>query len=175
MVKLLSLPGKLGSSAIDFDLLGVDSKRYNLQNSRGEKGLLIMFICNHCPYVQQIINKLITDTKDLLKHNIKSIAIMPNDVKKYPQDSLENMQNFSQQKKLSFPYVIDSTQKVAKSYEAVCTPDFFGFDKELKLKYRGRLRGQNNERELFEIMSSKKNNKIKQFPSEGCSIKWIGE
>lgn len=166
--------GVLGSSAADFNLLGVDDNQYNLSNTRGENGLLVMFLCNHCPYVQKIIREIIEDVKTLSNHNIRSVAIMPNDVTRYPQDSLKNMRAFSKQKKFSFPYLIDHEQVTARSYKAVCTPDFFGFDKELKLIYRGRLRGLNNERELHDAMILPANNNIEsQHPGEGCSIKWI--
>ena len=175
IMKIVTPEAKLGMLAIDFKLLGVDQKQYNLENASGKNGLLVMFICNHCPYVQEIIDQIVTDTKDLLDYFINSIAIMPNDVINYPQDSFDNMRNLSDQKNFSFPYVIDSDQTVARAYGAVCTPDFFGFDQELKLKYRGRLRGTNDERELFNVMinTTGNNNNKKQHPSQGCSIKWV--
>ncbi len=177
MVKMITPPCDLGMPARDFNLLGTDSLQYNLEKSKGENGLLIMFICNHCPYVQDIINELILDTNELLEYGIKSIAIMPNDVKRYPQDSLDNMRELANQKKFPFPYVIDQEQNVAKEYGAVCTPDFFGFNKDLQLQYRGRI-GTAQQRELFEAMkyiSIHGKWQGPQNPSEGCSIKWAGE
>lgn len=167
--------------AIDFSLLGTDGKTYSLANSRGEKGLLIMFICNHCPYVKSIMDKIIRDAADLRQYGVNTIAIMSNDPEEYPEDSFENMQKIAKEKHFPFPYVIDKTQEVAKAYGAVCTPDFFGFNADLRLEYRGRLdeSGTNNlpnaPRELFEAMKqvaetgkAPKN----QIASMGCSIKW---
>ena len=177
MVKMVTPPGEVGKNASDFSLLGTDNLYYNLENSRGKNGLLVMFICNHCPYVQEIITELVSDATELLDCGVKSIAIMSNDVATYPQDSLENMRELANQRQFPFPYVIDKEQTVAKAYGAVCTPDFFAFDKDLQLQYRGRI-GTKEQRELFEAM---KNIALHgqyqgtQNPSEGCSIKWIGE
>ena len=123
----------------EFSLQGIDGKKYTLEQYRGSKGLVVMFICNHCPYVKAITSQLVIDMKALKENNILSIAIMSNDVVNYPDDSFENMKKFSERNNFNFPYVIDENQLVAKDFMALCTPDFFGFDSDLKLQYRGRL------------------------------------
>ena len=128
-----------GWKAREFDLLGVDGKRYNLSNIRGKNGLLVMFICNHCPYVKSIRERIIRDTRELQQHGINSIAIMSNDPADYAEDSFDNMRMIAKQYDYPFPYVWDETQQTAKEYGAVCTPDFFGYNADLKLQYRGRL------------------------------------
>ena len=158
----------------DFSLKGTDEKSYTLEQFRGSKGLVVMFICNHCPYVKAITNQLVTDIEALEGNGISSIAIMSNDVVNYPDDSFENMKKFSERNNFNFPYVIDETQNVAK--------DFFGFDADLKLQYRGRLNsaGKNQtsnetKNDLVDAMLSISKNGIRpeeQFPSIGCSIKW---
>lgn len=169
--------------APDFELKGADGKTYDLQSLKGENGLLVMFICNHCPYVQAILDKIIRDASDLKEQGINSVAIMSNDFNEYADDSPENMQKLAEEKNFPFPYLIDETQQVAKRYSAVCTPDFFGFNSELELQYRGRLDSsgmQNNpsaERDLYNAMSQVaqlgKGPRV-QNPSIGCSIKWKG-
>ena len=129
-----------GEKAKDFNLLSTENKKVSLNEIRGEKGTLIMFICNHCPYVKAVIKEIVQDMKFLGNLGIKSAAIMSNDIKNYPEDSFENMITFSKQHNFSFPYLIDETQKVAEEYKAVCTPDFFGYNKNLELQYRGRIR-----------------------------------
>ena len=166
----------------DFSLKGTDDKSYTLEQFRGSKGLVVMFICNHCPYVKAITNQLVIDVKTLKENGISSIAIMSNDVVNYPDDSFENMKKFSERNNFNFPYVIDETQIVAKDFMALCTPDFFGFDVDLKLQYRGRLNsaGKNQtssetNNDLVDAMLSISKNGIRpeeQFPSIGCSIKW---
>ncbi len=162
--------------AQDFSLLGVDSNYYNLKNITGKKGTLVCFICNHCPFVKEIISDLVRDINELKEYGISSAAIMPNDVNVYKEDSFENMILFSQKYKLNIPYLYDEKQIVAKSYNAVCTPDFFGFDRNLNLKFRGRLKSSknNNIRELFSSMIAISKNEDIPFnnPSIGCSIKW---
>ena len=166
--------------APNFKLLNVDKKIINLDNIKGSKGTLICFICNHCPYVKAIIHKLVIDTNELINYGISSAAIMPNDTTLYPEDSFEEMINFSIINKLEIPYLLDKTQNIARNYNAVCTPDSFGFDKDLKLRYHGRIdsSGINNienvERELFHSMLAISKNKKVPFnnPSIGCSIKW---
>ena len=166
--------------APNFELLNIDKSFIGLNDIKGKNGTLICFICNHCPYVKAIINKLVTDTNELQKYGISSLAIMPNDVSYYPEDSFNNMIDFSISNKLKIPYLYDETQNVAKSYDATCTPDFFGFDKNLKLKFRGRLDNSNMnkinniERELFFSMIAISENKKVPYnnPSLGCSIKW---
>ncbi len=173
MVKLTSPPTNLNSPAHDFKLLGADNNYYTLNDVHGENGLLVMFICNHCPYVQAILNQIVEDTNELIDHGINSVGIMPNDVSRYPQDSLENMRKLAEAKSFPFPYLIDSKQSTARNYNAVCTPDFFVFDGDKKLKYRGRLRGENNEKELINTIIKKKADLSLHKPSIGCSIKWI--
>lgn len=174
-----------GWKALDFDLPGVDGNRYNLSSARGENGLLLMFICNHCPYVKVIRERIMRDAKELRQDGIGTIAIMSNDPADYPEDSFENMSRVSQEFDFPFPYVWDQTQQVAKDYGAVCTPDFFGFNSSLELQYRGRLDASRKEaapadarRELFDAMkqvSTMGQGPRQQTPSIGCSIKWRTE
>ena len=168
--------------AIDFKLKGVDEKYYDLNSLKGTNGLLIMFICNHCPYVKSIINRIIRDTKELKQIGINSVGIMSNDPNEYPEDSFENMKKMALEYNFSFPYLIDETQEVARAYGAVCTPDFFGYNNKLGLQYRGRLDESRKEsvdgakRELFEAMkqiSKSGKGPENQIPSMGCSIKWF--
>jgi len=170
-----------GWQAPEFELKATDGKTYTLQNVAGENGLVVMFICNHCPYVQAILDKIIRDMNELKKNGVNAIAIMSNDANEYPEDSLENMKKLAEEKTFPFPYVIDETQTIAKSYGAVCTPDFFGFNRDLKLQYRGRLddsgmsSNPNTERDLFNAMmqiSQLDRGPRIQEPSIGCSIKW---
>jgi peroxiredoxin len=128
-----------GWKARDFSLKGVDGKTYSLADVRGPKGTLVVFICNHCPYVKASIQRIVAEAKALREIGIATIAIMPNDTDAYPQDSFENMKAFSARHGFTFPYVIDTTQKVARAYDARCTPDFFGFNAQDELQYRGRL------------------------------------
>ena len=122
-----------------FDLLGVDGKRHSLATARGEKGLVVMFICNHCPYVKKSIDRIVADCKALAAKGIGSIAVMSNDPAYNSEDSFENMKRVAREKGFPFPYVLDETQDVARTYDAVCTPEFFGFDADLELRYHGRL------------------------------------
>ena len=128
-----------GAPAFDFRLPGVDGKDWTLADCRGAKGTLIMFICNHCPYVQAIQQRLVRDTRELLDYGVKSVAIMSNDTKDYPEDSFANMKKIAKKFSYPFPYLLDETQEVARKYGAVCTPDFFGYNSDLKLQFRGRL------------------------------------
>ncbi len=165
-----------------FSLKGTDGRIYTLEDVRGPKGTLVMFICNHCPYVKAIIDRLVRDAKELQAAGIGVIAIMSNDTEAYPEDSFENMKRFAAEHGFTFPYVIDETQEIARAYDAVCTPDFFGFDKDLGLQYRGRLDASRKEaapadarRELFEAMmqvAATGRGPEEQVPSMGCSIKW---
>ena len=170
-----------GWKARDFDLLGVDGQRYTLHNARGGKGLLVMFICNHCPYVKSIRERIIRDTRELQQHGINSIAIMSNDPAEYAEDSFDNMKLIARQYNYPFPYVWDETQQVAQDYGAVCTPDFFGFNANLELQYRGRLDASRKEvvadapRDLFNAMlqvAKTGQGPREQIASIGCSIKW---
>ena len=144
MVLLNSPVCDFGRKIINFSLQNIDKKIYKLDDLIGSNGTLIMFICNHCPYVKAIITKLVTTTKELKKIGINSIAIMPNDFIKYPEDNFENMCIFFKKHKFNFPYLIDESQKVAKDFGAVCTPDFFGYNREGLLNYRGRISEMNN-------------------------------
>ena len=125
--------------AINFKLKGVDEQFYDLKSLKGPNGLLIMFICNHCPYVKSIISRIIRDTKELKHLGINSVGIMSNDPNEYEEDSFENMKKMALDHDFPFPYLIDDTQVVARAYGAVCTPDFFGYNSKLGLQYRGCL------------------------------------
>lgn len=181
MVALETPPVQLGWSAPDFSLQGTDGNSRSPKDVVGENGLVIMFICNHCPFVQAIAQKIKRDTDALADLGVNTIAVMSNDANNYPEDSFENMKIFKEQNGWGFPYVIDETQDVARAYDAVCTPDFFGFDAALKLQYRGRLddsgmqRKKDGTRELFEAMKQLAETgqaPAQQHPSIGCSIKW---
>ena len=171
--------------AIDFALPGVDGKTWTLESSKGEKGLLVMFICNHCPYVKSIRDRIVRDTAELKAMGVNSVAIMSNDPTEYAEDSFDNMKKIAAEFDYPFPYLLDETQQIAKSYGAVCTPDFFGYNADLKLQYRGRLDESRKEtasgdvrRDLFEAMklvAETGRGPAEQIPSMGCSIKWIGE
>lgn len=175
-------PCNFGWKASDFSLRGIDSKIYNLASVKGGKGTVIMFLCNHCPYVQAIVGRIVRDISELRQFGISAIAIMANDVLQYPEDSFEKMRDFSNRHNFPFPYVIDETQEVARIYGAMCTPDFFGFNQQLELQYRGRLDSarqgvdsSDTRRELFEAMleiAKSGSGPTTQFPSVGCSIKW---
>lgn len=185
MVSLETPICEFGWEAVDFDLLGVDGNRHNLASAKGENGLLIMFICNHCPYVKAIQDRLVRDINELKQHGINAIAIMSNDPMDYPEDSFDNMARIARELNYPFPYVWDETQEVAKAYGAVCTPDFFGFNNALELQYRGRLDASRKEaaapdvrRDLFEGMlqvAKTGRGPDDQIPSMGCSIKWRSE
>ena len=172
---------QFGTKAISFSLKGIDEKTYNLEEIKGKNGTLIIFICNHCPYVKGVIDRLVTDVIDLQKKGIGCVAIMSNDTEKYPEDSFENMKQFSKNNNFTFPYLYDLTQEIAKAYGAVCTPDFFGYNKNLELQYRGRLDNAGisgealKDKELLnafhQIVKSGKGPK-EQKSSMGCSIKW---
>lgn len=182
MVSLETPVCDFGLPAIDFELPGTDGKIWTLDDCRGENGLLIMFICNHCPYVKAIIDRLVRDTNELQKLGVNTVAIMSNDVADYEEDSFDNMQRIAQEQKFSFPYLYDETQQTAQKYGAVCTPDFFGYNKDLQLQYRGRLDASRKEaaamdarRDLFEAMkhvAETGRGPEQQIPSMGCSIKW---
>jgi len=171
-----------GAPAPDFSLRGIDGNTWSLAECRGERGTLVMFICNHCPYVQAIQERLVRDTRALFDQGVKSVAIMPNDPGDYPEDSFDNMQRVAARLGYPFPYLIDDTQSVARSYGAICTPDFFGYDADLHLQYRGRLDESGRQpappearRELYEAMvdiAHTGQGHRTQVPSMGCSIKW---
>jgi peroxiredoxin len=174
-------PTEIGWKARDFSLEGVDGKTYRLGDVRGAKGTLVAFICNHCPYVKAIADRLAQEAEALQALGIGTVAIMPNDTKAYPADSFANMQVFARQHGFTFPYVIDETQEVARAYGAVCTPDFFGFDAKGELQYRGRLDASRTSlvpgarRDLYEAMqliAETGRGPVEQLLSVGCSIKW---
>lgn len=182
MVSLKTPVCEFGKKAIDFDLPGTNNEHWNLQDCRGENGLLVMFISNHCPYVKAIREKLVRDTTALIGLGVGSVAIMPNDTSAYPEDSFDNMQLVAKRYGFPFPYLIDETQQVAKAYGAVCTPDFFGYNADLELQYRGRFDAAGPsvdfdapEPELFNAMRQIARTGVGpeiQVPSMGCSIKW---
>ena len=181
MVRMETPVCDFGAPAVDFALPGVDGKTWTLADCRGKKGLLVMFICNHCPYVKSIHERLVRDTRELRALGINSVAIMANDPDEYPEDSFDNMRRVAEKFDFPFPYLIDETQQVAQAYGAVCTPDFFGYNADLHLQYRGRLDASRKEpvpgarRDLFEAMkqvAETGHGPEQQIPSMGCSIKW---
>jgi len=172
-----------GEKAKNFKLLSTENTKVSLDDVKGKNGTLIMFICNHCPYVKAVIKDIVEDVKYLEDLGIKSVAIMSNDVKNYPEDSFENMISFSKLYNFSFPYLIDESQKVAEEYGAVCTPDFFGYNKNLELQYRGRIRelknlkpitkGDSDLRVAMKLVSTSGKGPAEQISSMGCNIKWF--
>ena len=172
-----------GEKPHSFELKDVSEKTYNFKDLVGEKGTLIMFICNHCPYVKAVIQNIVHDADKLKNLNINTVAVMSNDTKNYPDDSFENMIKFSKINKFNFPYLFDETQEIAKKYGAVCTPDFFGYNGNLELQYRGRIRELKDlkpvsagESDLFNAMkmiAETGRGPQKQIPSMGCNIKWF--
>jgi peroxiredoxin len=171
-----------GAPAPDFALPGVDGRRWTRDGCRGPNGMLVIFICNHCPYVRAVIDRIVRDARDLAPLGIGVVAISANDPVAYPEDSFENMGQFARQHAFPFPYLFDESQDIARAYGAVCTPDFFGFNGKLELQYRGRLDASRREaappdarRELFEAMkliAATGRGPTEQSPSIGCSIKW---
>ena len=171
-----------GRKAIDFELLGVDGRMWTLGQCRGPQGLLVMFICNHCPYVKAVRDRIVRDVRDLQGYGIGAVAIMSNDPSDYPEDSFGQMKIVAERFGYPFPYLLDETQQIARAYGAVCTPDFFGYNGDLELQYRGRLDASRKEsappgarRELFEAMKQialTGKGPADQIPSLGCSIKW---
>ena len=172
----------LGTPAADFQLLATDGTTRTLDDVAGKKGTVIVFICNHCPYVKAVIDRLVADARVLMAEGIGFAAICSNDAASYPEDSFDNMKRFATAHDFPFPYLHDETQSVARAYDALCTPEFFGYDAERKLKYRGRLdEGRTTpppagaRRELVEAMrriAATDQGPAEQFPSIGCSIKW---
>lgn len=182
MVSLQTPVCEFGQPIVDFQLPGVDGRQWSMRDCMGEKGLLVMFICNHCPYVKAVLDRIVRDTRELKALGVNSVAIMSNDPSQYEEDSFENMKALAQRKAFPFPYLLDETQAVARAYGAVCTPDFFGYNAEGELQYRGRLDASRKEaappdvpRDLFEAMKqvagSSRGPEV-QVPSMGCSIKW---
>jgi peroxiredoxin len=173
---------KFGWKAPGFRLQGTDGRLYALDDLKGRRGTLVMFICNHCPYVQAVIDRIIRDANDLKPLGIGIAAISSNDATSYPEDSFENMRAEAKRLAFPFPYLYDETQDVARAYGAVCTPEFFGFNQRLELQYRGRLDASRRDpappgarRELYEAMrqvAETGRGPREQLPSMGCSIKW---
>lgn len=172
---------ELGKAAPDFELLATDGKHYRLADVQGARGTLVMFICNHCPYVQRQIERIVADARALQDEGIGVVAIMPNDTDAYREDDYPHMQQFARQHDFSFPYLLDDTQRVAEAYGAVCTPDFFGYNANGLLQYRGRLDESWSQtlaapkRELLMAMleiAEKGHTTRMQYASMGCSIKW---
>lgn len=172
---------EFGWQAPDFSLPDIDGRIVTLKESMGPNGLLVMFICNHCPYVKAILPRLIADVNELKGLGVNTVAIMSNDPTDYPEDSPENMRKIAQEMAFPFPYLLDETQQVAKSYDAVCTPDFFGFNNKYELQYRGRFdesrkeTAPNSTRDLFHAMkqvAETGQGPKEQISSIGCSIKW---
>ena len=172
-----------GEKAKNFNLLSTDNKKISIDDVRGKNGTLIMFICNHCPYVKAIIEDVVKDVIHFETLGIKTAAIMSNDVKNYPEDSFENMITFTKVNSFSFPYLYDESQQIAKLYGAVCTPDFFGYNENLELQYRGRFRelknltpvmkGDSDLKVAMKLIASSKKGPSNQIPSMGCNIKWF--
>ena len=173
-----------GKKAEDFKLKSINNKLISLNEIKGEKATLIMFICNHCPYVKAIIKDLVKDSNELKKDGINTVAIMSNDTKNYPEDSFDNMIKFAEEnnfKKIN--YLIDETQEIAKTYGAVCTPDFFGYNKYLELQYRGRFKelkdlkpinnGDSDLKVAMKMITQTQKGPDEQIPSMGCNIKWL--
>ena len=172
-----------GKKADFFELKSIENKLISLNDIKGKNGTLIMFICNHCPYVKAVIEDIVNDCKTLEKEGIKSVAIMSNDTRNYQEDSFNNMIKFQKNYNFNFPYLIDETQEIAKKYDAVCTPDFFGYNNNLELQYRGRIRElkdlkpiRSDESDLskaMKLIAQTEKGPENQIPSMGCSIKWF--
>ncbi|MDA7801825.1 thioredoxin family protein [Candidatus Pelagibacter sp.] len=172
-----------GQAAKSFELKSTNNEIIKLNDVKGTNGTLVMFICNHCPYVKAVIKDIAEDCKNLKELGITAVAICSNDTINYPEDSFENMIEFAKKNQFNFPYLLDETQNVAKSYDAVCTPDFFGYNNNLELQYRGRIRELVNlkpvragDSDLYSAMKkiaeTGKGPEI-QIPSAGCAIKWL--
>jgi len=179
---LQSKPGEINSGIIDFHLKGIDEKIYTLNDFNGDKILVIIFMCNHCPYVKAVIGRLVAIQKKYFDKSVRLIGINPNDTKAYPEDSFENMKLFAKEYSMNFTYLYDETQEIAKQYDAVCTPDIYIYDDDRKLKYRGRL--DDNWKDETQVTSRDLESAInlilegneitfEQIPSMGCSIKWM--
>ena len=171
-----------GWKAPQFNLPSTKGIDVNLKSASGDNGTLIMFICNHCPYVKAVTKDIVDDCKKLKEIGINSVAICANDAENYPEDSFENMIKFSKENQFGFPYLVDETQEIAKTYDAVCTPDFFGYNKNLELQYRGRVRelkklipvrdGDSDLLKAMKQIAETDKGPENQIPSAGCGIKW---
>jgi peroxiredoxin len=175
-------PLQRGMPAPDFSLPGTDGRTWSYADVAGPQGLVVMFICNHCPYVRAVVDRIVRDMRELREIGVGAVAISSNDAVAYPEDAFEHMKTFAQQHGFGFPYLYDESQQVARAYGAVCTPDFFGFDRQRKLQYRGRLDASGKQasapdarRELLEAMTlvaRGRSGPEQQNASIGCSIKW---
>jgi peroxiredoxin len=182
MVSLETPVCEFEKPVVDFELPGIDGEIWTPERARGENGLLVMFICNHCPYVKSIRDRIVRDSRELMEYGVNTVAIMSNDPAEYEEDSFENMKLIAEQYDYPFPYLFDESQEVAKAYGAVCTPDFFGYNKSMRLQYRGRLDESRKQaappdvkRDLFDAMKQVAltgRGPENQIPSMGCSIKW---
>jgi len=182
MVRMTTPPVQTGQTLPDFELTGTDGETWSVAKAMGPKGLVVMFICNHCPYVKSIQERLVEDCRALQDMGVNCLAIMSNDPQEYPEDSFENMKKVAEEKGYPFPYLWDEDQSVAKAWGAVCTPDFFGLDRHGQVHYRGRLdaAGKDSDaaglrRDLVEAMRELVETgaiRSQQWPSMGCSIKW---
>jgi len=171
-----------GWKAPDFTLPATDGRVLSLAGVAGPRGTLIMFICNHCPYVIAVRDRILRDARELMAMGVGVAAISANDAEAYPADSFDNMRKLAEEEGFPFPYLYDEDQSVARTYDAACTPDFFGFNADLELQYRGRLDASRREagpadlrRDLFEAMkqiAETGQGPADQIPSMGCSIKW---
>jgi len=182
MVSLTTPICEFNTPAPDFSLPGVDGQTHTLQSCRGSNGLLVMFICNHCPYVKAIRERIVATCRDLESYGIKSVAISSNDPAAYPEDDFEHMRAYAKAFGFTFPYLFDASQDAGRAFGALCTPDFFGYNADLKLQYRGRFDASGRKpappdepRELFLAMKQIAmlgEGPRQQMPSVGCSIKW---
>jgi peroxiredoxin len=170
-----------GEKIKEFKLISTEDTFISLEDIKGQNGTLIMFICNHCPYVEAVIKELVDVTNKISNFGINSVAIMSNDANNYPEDSFENMKKFSKINDFKFPYLYDETQEIARNYGAVCTPDFFGYNKNNELQYRGRIRimknlkpteGASDLLSAMELIAKTSKGPKQQYPSMGCNIKW---
>ena len=171
-----------GKKADDFKLKSTNNEFLTLNDVKGDNGTLVMFICNHCPYVKAVISDIVNDCKLLQNLDVSSVAICSNDVINYPEDSFDKMIEFSNSNNFSFPYLHDETQEIARKFDAVCTPDFFGYNKNLELQYRGRIRElkdlkpiRSGESELYlamKMIAETGRGPKDQISSMGCNIKW---
>jgi thiol-disulfide isomerase/thioredoxin len=178
---LQSNPGEINSGIIDFHLKGINGRLSTLDDFAGDKILVIIFMCNHCPYVKAVIGRLVAIQKKYFDKSVRLIGINPNDTKAYPDDSFENMKLFAKEYSMNFPYLFDETQNTAKQYDAICTPDIYVYDEKRKLRYRGRIDDNRmNEEQVsskdlesaIELLIEGKDILFEQIPSMGCSIKW---
>ena len=173
-----------GKKAEDFKLKSTDNEKITLEDIKGKNGTLIMFICNHCPYVKAIIKELVEDCKNLRKEGVNSVAIMSNDTVNYPEDSYDKMIEFAKRNQFDdLHYLFDENQDIAKRFGAVCTPDFFGYNNNLELQYRGRMQelknlkpvrsGDSELKIAMQMIAKTQKGPIEQIPSMGCNIKWF--